>query len=344
MRFLIEAHHPADIHFWKFALQELSKRGHEHLVLSRDRDVMKRLLDRHPYINAKTISKAGSSNRFPLKEFLQRQSGVFRHILSFRPDVVASCMGSYTQTAGLLRKPNLVFTDSEFQNFNHKIAHPFASEIHTPECFEKDLGRKQSRYRGFHELAFLSPKYFRRDDTVGAMLDKSGNGYAILRVSAWNTLHDVGFEGLGPKLREVIAYLKTQMTVWISPEEGRIDEDLKHYQLAVHPDDYHQALAGARIVVTEGASTASEAAVLGVPTLYVNPSMRGYLDYLETRYGLVRQCRDPNQALEGIHALEREIEGADWSSRVGSLIEDHDDVVEYIAASLETAGKQGRNG
>lgn len=339
MKFLIEAHHPADIHFWKFVILELTERGHEHLFLSRDRDVMRRLLERYPFINAKTISVAGGSNRFPMGEFLQRQWGVFRHVLSFCPDVVASCMGSYTQTAGLLRKPNLIFTDSEFQNFNHKIAHPFAKAIYTPECFTKPLGRKQRKYRGFHELSGLSNRYFKRDASVVAQLDPDGRGYAVLRVSAWNTLHDVRLEGIGNRLREVVSRIEKSMTVWISPEEGRIDVEFIRYKLDIHPADYDQALAHARLVVTEGASTASEAAVLGTPTLYVNPSTRGYLDYLESRYGLLRQVRDPAGTVEAIDALLEESSDGSWAKRAIAMFEDHEDVVGFIVNALESCGR-----
>ncbi len=339
MKFLIEAHHPADVHFWKFAIQELTERGHEHLFLSRDRDVMRRLLERYPFINAKTVSTAGGGNRFPMVEFLQRQWGVFRHVLSYRPDVVASCMGSYTQTAGMLGRPNLVFTDSEFQNFNHKIAHPFATAIYTPECFTKPLGRKQRKYRGFHELAGLSPRHFKRDAAVAARLDPDGRGYALLRVSAWNTLHDVGLEGIGKRLGEVVSRLEKSMTVWISPEEGKLDAEFARNKLDLHPADYDQALAHARIVVTEGASTASEAAVLGTPTLYVNPTTRGYLDYLEERYGLVRQIRNPVETASAIDALLEESCNGSGRQRAPALFEDHEDMVSYIVNALESSGR-----
>jgi predicted glycosyltransferase len=38
MRILIEAHHPAHIHFWKYPVRELIDRGHEVLMIGRDRD------------------------------------------------------------------------------------------------------------------------------------------------------------------------------------------------------------------------------------------------------------------------------------------------------------------
>ena len=335
-RILIEAHHPSDIHFWKNVIRELQNRGHEVRMLARDRDVMLRLLQASPHIRFEAISRMGRSNRFPLGEFLQRQRGVFRTIRQFRPQVVASCFGSYTQAAWLFRKPNLVFTDSEFQHFNHRIAHPFATAVYTPACFTKALGRKHRRYKGFHELASLSPTYFQKRPETVRDLDPDGRGYAVLRVSAWNTLHDVGMKGLNSRLRDVIAQLDQHFTVWISPEEGKIDSDLENLRLVSSPELYHQVLAHARVVVTEGASTASEAAVLGVPTLYVNPSTRGYLDYLEARYGLLRQCREHAECANALNKLvEESAEPSLWPRRAKSLAEDHVDVVQFVTNAVE---------
>jgi len=148
MRVLIEAHHPAHIHFWKYPVLELIERGHEILMIGRDRDVMRRLLEVYDWIPAEIPTRRTGKNKFPLVEMLERQWAVAQAIRRFKPDVIASLMGSYTQSAKLLGVRNLVFTDSEFQHFNHRIAHPFADEIHTPDCFYKDLGRKQWRYQG----------------------------------------------------------------------------------------------------------------------------------------------------------------------------------------------------
>lgn len=337
-RILIETHHPSDIHFWKFAIRVLQERGHTVLMLTRDRDVMLGLLEGCPHIRYEVISHMGRSNRFPFAEFLRRQWGVVRSIHRFQPDVVASMMGSYTQSAWLFRKPNIVFTDSEFQCFNHRIAHPFATEIHTPTCFSKPLGRKHRRYNGFHELAGLDPRYFRPNSSVRSALDPDGRGYAILRVSAWNTLHDIGKSGLGTRLREIITELEPHHRVWISPEEGRIDADLENRRLTIKPADYPSALAFARVVVTEGASTASEAAVLGVPTLYINPASLGYIDYLESKYELLRQTRSPDVAPVALRALlEESRDPANWRKRAENLFADHVDVVGYIADSLGLA-------
>ena len=127
MRLLIEAHHPAHIHFFKNMVRLWRERGDEVLLLGRDRDVMRKLLDAYDWIPSQIVSSTGQNNRFPLREMLLRQAGVARAVRRFQPDLVLSLMGSYTQAARLFGVPNVIFTDSEFQSFNHRIAHPFAT-------------------------------------------------------------------------------------------------------------------------------------------------------------------------------------------------------------------------
>ena len=124
MRLLIEAHHPGDIHFWKYPIRELIERGHDVKMIARDRDVMRALVDAYSWIPAEVPNRSNRKNKFPLSEMLSRQWAVAQEILRFKPSVVASLFGSYCQTARLLGCRNIIFTDSEFQHFNHRIAHP----------------------------------------------------------------------------------------------------------------------------------------------------------------------------------------------------------------------------
>ena len=240
MRLLIEAHHPAHIHFFKNPIRIWQERGHAVLLIGRDRDVMRQLLDAYDFIPNEIVSGERRRNRFPMREMLARQAAVARAILRFRPTHVLSLMGSYTQAARLFGVPNIVFTDSEFQSFNHRIAHPFASHIYTPRCFYKPLGSKQHQYAGYHELAFLHPKRFtaRREvldqlainggpeyeqaSLTAARRPPAPGDYVVIRTSAWNTLHDIGQSGLGGSLNELMREVLAKYSVYLVPEgQGR---------------------------------------------------------------------------------------------------------------------------
>src|SRR5262245_60824998 len=102
MRLLIEAHHPAHIHFFKHAIATWVERGDQVRLIGRDRDVMRKLLEAYSYIPNFIGSTQSKNNHFPLQEMLQRQARVAEQVFRFGPDLVLSLMGSYTQAAAVL--------------------------------------------------------------------------------------------------------------------------------------------------------------------------------------------------------------------------------------------------
>jgi predicted glycosyltransferase len=351
-RFLIEAHHPAHIHFFKFPIRIWRDRGDEVLLLGRDRDVMKQLLAAYPFIPAQIVTGVQKHGRFPLREMLARQAAVAAAVRSFRPSIVVSLMGSYTQVARLFNVPNIIFTDSEFQSFNHRIAHPFATRIYTPQCFWKPLGEKQRRYNGYHELAFLHPRRFtpRREvlerlrvnggpsvngSSKGATAPEPGQ-YVVIRTSAWDTLHDIGEHGLGKTFGALMREVLAKYSAYVVPEGGKIAPEWAKYKLSVPAQDYHDVLAFARLVITEGASTASEAACLGVPSVYVNTTRRGYLEDQERRYRLVSNFTDADAAARKVTELLATPPAAQTLADARArLIADHIDVTEFLVDELD---------
>jgi len=338
MRLLLETHHPAHIHFFKYAIREWQARGDEVLLIGRDRDVMKQLLEAYSSIPSVIATTIGKNNQFPLREMLERQLTVARYVRSFRPDVMVSLMGSYAQSARVLGVPNVIFTDSEFQHFNHKIAHPFATRIYTPECFTKDLGPKQRRYPGYHELAFLHPNRFTpRPEVLDLLGGVAPGSYVVVRVSAWDTLHDVGQQGFGSALDEFMEAVLRRYRVFVVPERGRLAPRWAEHRLQIAPDWFHDVLGFARFVVTEGASTAAEAACLGVPALYLNSTSRGYLDDMQRRYGLVLPHTDARSALRTLSEWLRNPPDLGQCRRArDALVKEHVDVTSYVVEELST--------
>ena len=344
MRILIEAHHPGDIHFWKFPIRELQDRGATVHMVARDRDVMRRLVESCRWIDHEIPKRPGINNRFPMKEMLSRQLAVARAVNRFKPDVVASLFGSYCQSAGLMGCRNVIFTDSEFQHFNHNIAHPFADVVYTPYCFWKDLGSRHRTYPGIHELAFLDGRRFTPDASVAAAHgDLRPGTYVVIRLSAWNTFHDINQEGIGKSVYDFINRFKSSHRIVISAEEDQLPEDLRQYAMPVPPEDFHHVLAFARFVLTEGASTASEAACLGTPTVYINSTEpRGYLQMLENNYGLVRNFREAGKGLSSAIEWLEEIDDKALkllAEARAKLVADHCDVTRFVVDTLERISK-----
>jgi len=104
----------------------------------------------------------------------------------------------------------------------------------------------------------------------------------------------------------------------------------------VPPEDYHDVLAFARLVITEGASTASEAACLGVPSVYINTTRRGYLEDQERRYQLVRNFTDASAAAAAVsELLESPPRAEQLAAARQQLVHDHLDVTQFVVDELD---------
>src|SRR6185295_14985296 len=164
-----------------------------------------------------------------------------------------------------------------------------ADYVCTPECYQGSVRGHHIRYPGYHELAYLHPNRFTPDPEVvrRAGIDPTAR-YAIVRFVAYKASHDIGTSGLTDqqKIRFVRA-LAEHGTVYVS-SESPLPAELEPNRLSAPVSDIHHIIAHARLLAGESATMASEAAVLGVPAVYISPFGRGYTDDEEARYGLVR--------------------------------------------------------
>ena len=58
----------------------------------------------------------------------------------------------------------------------------------------------------------------------------------------------------------------------------------------IHPKDMHQMIANAKFVISEGATIASEAGILGVNYFYINPLKVGYINYQINQFEHANSC------------------------------------------------------
>ena len=114
--------------------------------------------------------------------------------------------------------------------------------------------------------------------------------------------------------KKYIQRLSKVAKVYIS-SEGELDQELEQYRLPVAYDQIHQVLYYATLVISEGASMASEAAVLGTHAFYLNSIQSGTTNEQEEKFGLLRVMHDPRTRYEQA-LIEAEKMLADSSLRV----------------------------
>jgi uncharacterized protein len=296
VRILIDVLHPAHVHFFRNFHAEMEARGHDLFITARVKECSAELLDRYrlPYqIISKQQVGLGLAH-----ELIQRTYRLIQVAAEFRPDVLTGIMGPSIALAGrLCHVPAVVFYDTEFATQTNWFTYPLAHSVCTPDCYRGRVRGRHVTYPGYHELAYLHPKRFSPDSAkLAAFGIRQGEAYSVVRFVSLRAVHDVGERGLTNAQRhDVVKALATHGKVVVS-SEGPLSETLEPLRLRGPVEDIHHVLAHSQVLVGESATMASEAAVLGVPAVYIATTRRGYTDDEEQRYGLVRYF--PNQRFE----------------------------------------------
>lgn len=288
MRILVEILHPAHVHVFKHAIRTWRERGDDVLVLSRDKECANALLDAY-HIPYKSISTLGRRKGSLMLEMAVRDCRMLREALRFKPDVLVGIMGvTIVQVGKLLRKPAIVFYDTENATLTNRIVYPLAHSVCTPECYHAPVNGTHVTYPGYHELAYLHPNRFTPDANVVRSLNLDPNApFFIVRFVSWQASHDIGEAGLGIDFKKSVVSRLSQYGRVLISSEGALPPELETHRFPLPPDKMHAVMAFARLLVGESATMASEAAVLGVPALFISDTGRGYTDEQEHKFHLV---------------------------------------------------------
>jgi uncharacterized protein len=287
LRILIDIGHPAHVHLFKHFTHEMIRMGHQVHFTVREKESEIRLLEHEgfSYTSFGGHYHSGAGKTWGLLKFTWL---MIRASLRFKPDIYLSHGSMYTAFASFfMRKPNIALEDTGNRE-QVRLYLPFTEAVLTSTCFPFSYGKKQVRYDGYHELAYLHPDHFTPDRSILKELGISGNErYFIVRFVSWGASHDIGQHGLNlNQKREIVELLLKYGKVFISSEKA-VDPEFEKYRFNSPPERMHNALAFASLFVGEGATMASESAVLGVPSVYINTLQRSYTTEQQTKYGLV---------------------------------------------------------
>lgn len=337
MRILVDILHPAHVHFFRNFHAEMTDRGHEVFITARDKDRSTELLRAYdlPY---REISQQRGGYGLAV-EMGQRTARLIRVVRAVRPDVMTGIMGPSIAVAGrLLGVPSVVFYDTEFAVQTNRVVFPLAHSVCTPDCYQAKVRGRHRQYRGYHELAYLHPKRFQPDPARLAEFGVSpGEPYSIVRFVSWQAVHDRRELGLtAEQKRNLVEVLQRRGRVLVS-SEAPLAGDLAELRARGPVADIHHLIAHAQLVVGESATMSSEAAVLGVPAVFIATTGRGYTDDEERRYGLVRHYTDTEYdlAVAGIEELLGTPRSV-WQAARQRLLDEKIDVTGWMVDYFET--------
>ena len=341
MRVLIDIGHPAHVHFFKNFAHEMQKKGHKVLFTLRDKEFEIELLksEGFDYVSfgkkyKSTIGKIWGLLKYTIKEV--------KVCHEFHPDVFLS-LGSIcgAWASWFVHRPNVAGEDT-YNMEQCRLYIPFANAILTGNYDHPIMSPKNEiRYNGYHELAYLHPNYYSPDKTIFKELGlDEETPYCILRFVGWNASHDVGHKGISlEKKIKVIENFSKYCKVFIS-SEAELPIELKKYKLPTRPERIHDVIAYSKLLFGESGTMAEEAAMLGVPSIILYPTISYYTKHLEEDYGLmynyVLNEENIDKAInKGIELLADKETSKKWKKKRDIMLAQKIDVTQMLVWFIE---------
>lgn len=338
MKFLFDIGHPAHVHLFKNIIFTLKKDGHEIKITARDKEVTQVLLtvygleyEDRGKIYTGILSKAFGMIKIDLK--------LFSIAKKFKPDLLIGVSNPYVAHVGaVLRKPVIIFSDTENVTIGRLITYPFVQTILTPMYFNENVDpKKHIKIQGFKEIAYLHPNYFTPDphvlEELGLRLNEK---FIIVRFVSWGASHDIGHYGIKDKIG-LVKSLENYGRV-ILTSEGDLPPELKSLVIKISPEKLHDLLSYAALYFGEGGTMASEAAVLGTPSIFVSSlaGRFGSLIELEDSYDLLYSFTDGNAALKkAVEILQDKKSKENWMVKRDRMLNDKIDVTAFLIWFIE---------
>lgn len=337
MKIVVDINHPAHVHYFKNFIWEMKKKGHQVVVTASEKDITFKLLNNYDidFINV------GNYGRTVLMKMLNLpliDIKYYKLMNKIKPDIILG-FGSIraAHVAFLMRKPSINFEDTEHSMEQIRLYLPFVTSVCTPTSFIRDLGKKQVRFNGYMELAALHPNRFMPNpavlDDIGITEDER---FIIVRFVSWQASHDIGHYGVRDKIG-LVKDLERYGRVLIT-SEGTVPPELISYQVKVSPEKIHDLLYYASLYIGEGATMATEAALLCTPSILVSSlvgTMGNFIE-LEATYDLVFSFMDGEKALVKAESiLSNPDSKIEWHKKCERLINDKIDLTAFMIQFVE---------
>ena len=304
MNILFDLSHPAHYHLFKNLIIDLKQKGHHVWVTAKSKDVLLDLLNasQFDYI---LLKKSNSRILNHINGVLQIRSLIKQYFIDFVIGVTAlgsqACIGT--------KAKSIVFDDDDISAtpIFAAASHSFANHVISPDVLKSQRSLKKYFYHhSLHELAYLHPNRFNKDiHLISKLRINIDQKIFILRFSSMNAHHDVGERGINTKQTEELVQILEQKGRVLITSEKVLPTHLQKYYLHIAPKEFHHVLACADMLVCDSQTVASEAAVLGVPSVRINTFVGriSYLEELEHKYQLTFGFK-PWQFIDAIEKIK----------------------------------------
>jgi len=340
MKILIIVYHPVDPYIIFETARKIEENGGKaFFVIIEKEGIIKDIVDSYNFDN-EVIGETKISFSGKIFNTFRIVYSINRRINRFKPDLIFSPASPYTSLACRFNKlPLICWEDTETATFNYKYSNKRIDSLLLTESYYRELsGENVIRFNGYKEMAYLHPNVFKPDNSILKELNlKATDIIILLRFSALNSMHDIGFESeVLNNEDKILSFIKRveklyDAKVFISVTERDLDERFDNFKLRINPSKYIHLLANCTLYIGEGTTTASEAGVLGVPWINIQRTKRGYLIDQEENYGLGLRTDDMDFAFQKAEEfLKNDNLKSDWKLKKAKLISDKTDVSAFF--------------
>ena len=171
-------------------------------------------------------------------------------------------------TARFFGKSSILFTDDVEYKLTYYLYKPFATWIVMP-IYIPAQGKNLLKYKGFKELAYLHPNYFKPNKRVLEPYNLNPYEYVFIREVSSASLNYRKLE-MG-KLSKILDYLKEiGFKILLSIEDKSLVSLFKEHCIILKEpvEDIHSLLSYANFTLSSGDSMARESCLVGTPAIY----------------------------------------------------------------------------
>ncbi len=309
MNYLIELSHPKHYYQFKSIIHFLQSDSTNKVhIIARDKDVLLKILEDEKS-KFEVFGKHGKSIFSKLTLLPRLLVSYYLLLKKKKINVVISKASPYAAIlCPFLNIKTIIFPDSEIVKITNKLVVPRSTRVITPNSYALDYGLKHKRVQGLFEDCYLHPEVFIPNEKVVKELRFDlTKPFFILRFIAWNANHDINNYGFKKHEKVLLVeHLKQYGNVYVSGE-AELPEELKEYKISIPPSEIHHVLHFATMYIGDSQTMATEAALLGTPTIrynsFVGENDMSNFKLLENEYNLMRNVSTFENVLQVMSAF-----------------------------------------
>ena len=156
MKVLFRVGHPSHVHFFKNVIWNLKSKGHETKIAATDKENVLYLLNAYG-LEYEIVGRERLGLARKLINMFNQDYKIYKLAKDFKPDIlVGESSMTMAQVSKLVKKPSIIFDDTEHAIEHYLLFAPFADVICTPSCYKRKVNYNTEVMSNFKTLVEYS--------------------------------------------------------------------------------------------------------------------------------------------------------------------------------------------